>query len=49
MKRYFEVNKQYFATKAEAKAARGPRLDDGTGAPRYAHVITRGPDHWKNA
>lgn len=47
MKRLFEVNKEFFATKAAAKEARGEKINK-EGPPVYAHVIKRGPDHWKN-
>ena len=45
--RLFEVNKEFFATKAEAKVARGPRLNE-SGPPVYEHQIHKGPDHWRN-
>ena len=48
MKRIFEVAGEFFASKTDAKAARGPATQpavDKTPA-QYAHQIHKGPDHW---
>ncbi len=46
MKRLFTVNGVHFATKPEAKVARGKKIsnkeDNGF---HYAHYISKGPDH----
>lgn len=50
MKRIFEVNGKFFATKQEAKVERGERVDSGNkaDAPTYSATISKGPDHWKS-
>ncbi len=49
MKRIFEVNGQYFATKPEAKAARGDKIPNKEGGGfHYAHTVSKGPDHIGN-
>lgn len=49
MKRLFEVNGEYFASKVEAKAARGePTVKaEGKKPAQYKFEIRLGPDHWK--
>lgn len=41
MKRLFQVNGQYFESKKEAKANRGPKSEAG----HYPHAVSKGPDH----
>jgi hypothetical protein len=41
MKRLFEVNGQFFESKKEAKANRGPKNEAGN----YTHPVRKGPDH----
>jgi hypothetical protein len=58
MKRLYEVNGEYFADKASAKAARGAPVEKAKAAEpgvfgsksipaKYEHPISLGPDHWK--
>jgi hypothetical protein len=59
MKRLFTVNGEHFATKKEAKEARGvalkPVRTEKVGEhgrevvmpAEYAHEVSYGPDHWK--
>lgn len=58
MKRLFTVNGEHFATKKEAKVARGEPIEKAKPAepgvigsknqpPKYQHEITYGPDHWR--
>lgn len=49
MKRLFEVNGEHFATKQEAKAARGEptKKAEGKEPAQYKFEIRLGPDHWK--
>jgi glycine cleavage system aminomethyltransferase T len=59
MKRLFTVNGEFFATKQEAKVARGPATKpvrtekvgehgrEVVMPAEYAHEISYGPDHWK--
>ena len=49
MKRLFTVNGEHFATKQEAKVARGDKISDKEGNGfHYAHSIGKGPDHIGN-
>ena len=49
MKRLFEVNGEYFASKMEAKVARGDKIADKEGSGfHYAHPVSKGPDHIGN-
>lgn len=47
MKRLFEVNGEYFATKQEAKVARGEKITRENGSFYYKYVVKRGPDHFR--
>jgi glycine cleavage system aminomethyltransferase T len=59
MKRLFTVNGEHFATKKEAKEARGTALKpvrtekvgehgrEVVMPAEYAHEVSYGPDHWK--
>jgi hypothetical protein len=60
MKRLFEVNGEFFASKSDAKKARGDATNPAIPADptvygsktipaRFKHQVSRGPDHWKEA
>ena len=47
MKRIFEVNGEFFATKKEAKVARGEKIVREDKTFYYKYTVKRGPDHFR--